>query len=154
MKSNQKRHIELLKRSEDLKNQGKDIFTENKEEYFELAGYNVAVEEYFFWQDRDQFALLLKNFLNKKIDGEFLCDEVFGMRRKLMIKCDKFKLELLSNSEKIQDFQPDERSKDFGGFLSRIYFNCDYFMEDYQNEKFYDSVKNNFLDFQKALDEE
>ena len=76
------------------------------------------------------------------------------MRRKLMIKCDKFKLELLSNSEKIQDFQPDERSKDFGGFLSRIYHNCDYFMADYQNEKFCDSVKNNFLDFQKALDEE
>ena len=50
MKYNQKRHIELLKRSQDLKNQRKNLFIENQEEDFELSEYNIAVEEHFFWQ--------------------------------------------------------------------------------------------------------
>ena len=48
MKYNQKRHIELLKRSQNLKNQRKNLFIENQEENFELSEYNIAVEEHFF----------------------------------------------------------------------------------------------------------
>ena len=103
MKYNQKRHIELLKRSQDLKNQRKNLFIENQEEDFELSEYNIAVEEHFFWQDRDQVALLMKNFLNKKIDGELFCDQVYGLRRKLINTCEKFNLELISRSEKMKD---------------------------------------------------
>ena len=51
MTYNQKRHIELLKRSQDLKNQRKNLFLENQEEDFELSEYNIAVEEHIFWQD-------------------------------------------------------------------------------------------------------
>ena len=47
----QKRHIELLKRSQDLKNQGKNLFHESREEDVELSEYNIAVEEYIFWQE-------------------------------------------------------------------------------------------------------
>jgi hypothetical protein len=36
MNYNQKRHIELLKHSQDLKNQRKNIFIENQKEDFEL----------------------------------------------------------------------------------------------------------------------
>jgi len=48
MKYNQKRHIKLLKRSQDLRNQRKSLFIENKEEDSELSKYNAAVEEHFF----------------------------------------------------------------------------------------------------------
>jgi len=37
MTYNQKIHCQLLKRSQDLKNQGKDLLTENSKEYFELS---------------------------------------------------------------------------------------------------------------------
>ena len=47
----QKRHIELLKRSQDLKNQGKNLFQESREEDVELSEYNIAVEEYILWQE-------------------------------------------------------------------------------------------------------
>jgi hypothetical protein len=156
MTYNQKRHIELLKRSQDLKNQKKNLFIENQEEDFELSEYNIAVEEHIFWQDRDQVALLMEDFLNKKIDGELFCDQVYGLRRKLINTCEKFKLELISSSEKIKDFQPDGRSKKLSGFLTDLYCECEYFAEaeDYQNEKFYDSIKNGFLNFQKALNKE
>ena len=53
MTYNQKRHIELLKRAQDLKNQGKNLFLENSEEDFELCKYNVAIERHIFWQDQD-----------------------------------------------------------------------------------------------------
>jgi hypothetical protein len=93
MTYNQKRHVELLKRSQDFKNQRKNLFIENQEEDFELSEYNIAVEEHFFWQDRDQVALFMKNFLNKKIDGKLFCDQVYGFRRKLINTCEKFNLD-------------------------------------------------------------
>ena len=73
----------------------------------------------------------MKNFLNKKIDDEFLCDQVCGFRRKLKNTCEKFDLELISSSEKIKDFQPDPRSYGFGSFLTWLYCECDNFDEDY-----------------------
>lgn len=48
MTYNQKRHVELLKRSQDLKNQRKNLFIENQEENFKLSEYNIAVEEHIF----------------------------------------------------------------------------------------------------------
>ena len=98
----------------------------------------------------------MKNFLNKKIDGKLFCDQVYGLRRRLIYTCEKFNLELISSSEKIKDFQPDRRSKKLSGFLTGLYCECEYFAEaeDYQNKEFSDSIKNGFLKFQKILNEE
>ena len=96
----------------------------------------------------------MEDFLNKKIDGELFCDQVYGLRRKLINTCEKFKLELISSSEKIKDFQPDGRSKKLSGFLTGLYCECEDFAEDYQNDVFYTSIKNGVLNFQKALNEE
>lgn len=70
MKYNPKRHIELLQRAEDFQQEGKDIFRENREEGFELLHYGAEVEAHFFWQDRDQLAFWMKNFLTQEIDDE------------------------------------------------------------------------------------
>ena len=152
MTYNQKRHIQLLKRSQDLKNQGKNLFIENREEDFELSEYNIAVAEHIFWQDRYQVALLMEDFLNRKIDGEELCGGVYGLRRKLINACEKFNLEL--GSEKVKNFQLDGRSKKLSGFLTGLYCECEHFAEDYENDEFYTSIKNGFLKFQKALNED
>ena len=42
MKYDKERHIELLKRSQDLKNKKNNLFIENQEEDFELSEYNIA----------------------------------------------------------------------------------------------------------------
>ena len=154
MTYNQKRHRQLLKRWQDLKNQRKNLFLENSEEDFELSEYNIAVEQHIFWQDRYQIALLMEDFLNQKIDGELFCDQVYGFRRKLINTCEKFKLELISSPEKIKDFQPDGRSKKLSGFLTGCFCYCDDFMEDYENEEFYTWIKNKFSYLQKVLDED
>ena len=46
MHYNKIRHLELLKRSQDFKSQGKLLFKENPEEYVELSEYNIAVKRY------------------------------------------------------------------------------------------------------------
>ena len=154
MTYNQKRYIQLLQREQDLKNQGKNLFIENREEDFELSEYKIAVEEHIFWQYRYQVASLMENFLNRKINGEEFCDGVYGLRRTLINTCEKFKLELTSGSEKIKAFQPDERSKKLNGFLTGLFCECDHFDEDYQTDEFYTFIRNGFLKFQKILNEE
>ena len=65
---NQQRHIQLLKRSQDFKDQGKSFYKESPEESLELSSYNAAVEENIFWQQRYKVAELMQDFLNRKID--------------------------------------------------------------------------------------
>ena len=149
---NQQRHIQLLKRSQDFKDQGKFFYKESPEESLELSSYNAAVEENIFWQQRYKVAELMQDFLNRKIDGQKFCDRVFGLRRNLMIASDKFLIQL--GAGEVKDFQPDPRSKKLSGFLSGLFCYCDDFMEDYENDQFSDAMQNGFLNFQKALNEE
>ena len=145
---NQQRHIQLLKRSQDFKDQGKSFYKESPEESLELSNYNIAVEKNIFWQQRYKVAELLQDFLNRKIDGQEFCDRVFGLRRNLMIVTKKFLIQL--GAGEVKDFQPDPRSKKLSGLFS----DCDDFMEDYENYQFFDAIQNGFLNFQKPLNEE
>ncbi len=152
MTYNQQRHIQLLKRSQDFKNQGKSFYKESPEESLELSSYNVAVEEKIFWEQRYKVDELMQDFLNRKIDGQEFCDRVFGLRRNLMIARDQFLVQL--GAGEVKDFQPDPRSKKLSGFLDGLFCYCDDFMEDYENDQFSNAMQNGFLNFQKALNEE
>ena len=152
MTYNQKRHIELLKRSEDLKNLGKSFYQESKDEYLELSKYEGAIQSYLYWKSRTLFVLLMEKFVNKIISGEEFSNSFLELRQRLIYECDGFLKEL--GSEKLKDFQLDPRSYGFGSLISFLRAECDNFSEDYQNEEFYDSIKDCFLKLQKALNEE
>ena len=148
---NQQNHIQLLKRDQDFKNQGKSFYKERPEESLELSNYNAAVEQHIFWEERFKVDELMQDFLNRKIDGQEFCDRVFGLRRNLMIACD-FLVQL--SAGEVTDFHPDPRSKKLRGFLTGLFCYCDDFMEDYENDQFSNAMQNGFLNFQKALNEE
>nr|YP_010472256.1 hypothetical protein NDC64_pgp087 [Navicula tsukamotoi]UVG41721.1 hypothetical protein [Navicula tsukamotoi]UVG41865.1 hypothetical protein [Navicula tsukamotoi] len=152
MTYNQKRYIELLKRSEDFKNLGKSFYQESKDEYLELSEYEGAIQSYLYWKSRTLFALLMEKFVNRIISGEEFSDSFLELRQRLIYECDSFRKELAS--EKLKDFQLDSRSYGFGSLISFLRAECDNFSEDYQNEEFYDSIKDCFLKLQKALNEE
>nr|UZC30168.1 hypothetical protein [Entomoneis sp.] len=152
MTYNQKRHIELLKRSEDLNNLGKSFYQESKDEYLELSKYEGAIQSYLYWKSRTLFVLLMEKFVNRIISGEEFSNSFFELRQRLIYECDGFLKELIS--ETLKDFQLDPRSNGFGSFISFLRAECDNFSEDYQNEEFYDSIKDCFLKLQKALNEE
>jgi hypothetical protein len=92
----------------------------------------------------------MEKFVNGIIDGQEFSDSFLELR--LIYTCDEFIEEL--DSEKLKNFQPDLRSTGFGGLISFLRAECDNFSEDYQNEEFYDSIKDCFLKLQKVLNEE
>ena len=152
MTYNQKRYIKLLKRSEDLKNLGKSFYQESKDEYLELSKYEGAIQSYLYWKSRTLFVLLMEKFVNKIINGEEFSNSFLELRQRLIYECDGFLKEL--GSEKLKNFQLDPRSYGFVSLISFLRAECDNFSEDYQNEEFYDSIKDCFLKLQKALNEE
>ena len=152
MTYNRNRHLELLKRSQYFKNQGKSFYRESTHEYLELSKYEGAIQSYIYWKNRRQFALLMEKFINGIIDGQEFSDSFLELRRKLIDTCDELIVEL--GSGKVKDFQIDGRSTGFGSLISFLRAECDNFSEDYQNEEFYDSIKDCFLKLQKVLNEE
>ena len=152
MTYNQKRYIELLKRSEDLENLGKSFYQVSEDEYLELSDYEADIASYIYWKSRTLFVLLMEKFVNKIISGEEFSDSFFELSQRLIYECDDFLKDL--GSEKLKDFQLDPRSYGFGTLISFLRAECDNFSEDYQNEEFYDSIKDCFLKLRKALNEE
>ena len=149
---NRNRHLKLLKRSQTLEKQGKSLYQKSTNEYLELSRYEGAIQSYIYWESRRQFALLMKKFVTGIIDGEEFSDSFCELRQKLTDKCDEFIVEL--DSDKLKDFNPDLRSTGFGSFISFLRAECDNFSEDYQNDEFYNSIKDCFLKLRKVLDEE
>jgi hypothetical protein len=152
MTYNKERHKQLVIRSQDLKNLGKSFYQESKDEYLELSKYEGAIQSYLYWKSRTLFVLLMEKFVNRIISGEEFNDSFLELRQRLIYECDDFLKEL--GSEKLKDFQLDPRSYGFGSLISFLRAECDNFSEDYQNEEFYDSIKDCFLKLQKALNEE
>ena len=68
MTYNKERHKQLVIRSQDLKNQGKNLFLENPEQDSELSKYNIAIKEQVFWTHLEKFVLIMKNFLDNILD--------------------------------------------------------------------------------------
>jgi len=147
---NQKRYFELLKRSQNLKKHGKDFYFENEKDYLELCDYQAALEDHAFWKSRRQFALLMENFINGIIDGEKFSDNFSVLYRKTLDAYNTLKIDF----ERLKDFQPDVRSKGFGGLISFLRAECDNFEEDYDNDEFFDSIKEICFKLQEVLDKE
>jgi len=117
-----------------------------------LCRYDGAIAEHIYWKNRDEFALLMGNFVNRKINGENFSEDFSFLFQQLKNTHSEFISELVS--EKLKDFQPDVRSAKFGSLMSFLRAKYDNFSEDYNNKQFYDYIKNCFLKLQKVLNEE
>ena len=67
----------------------------------------------------------MEDYLNRKIDSHKFHDLVFGLRNKHLLKCKEFTSKLVSGEIKI--FFPDKKSYKLKGFLSALYFECEHF---------------------------
>ena len=141
-----------MKRSLDSLNQGKSFYQENPDDYFELSKYQKTIQSYIYWKKRRLFLLLMEKFSNRIISGEEFNDSFLQLCQRLIYESNGFLKKL--SSEKVKNFQTDLRSNGFGSLISFLRAECDNFSDDYQNEEFYDSIKDCFLKLQKALNEE
>jgi hypothetical protein len=131
MDYNRKRHKQLVIRSQDLKNQGKSLFIENPEEDSELSKYNIAVEEQVFWTYREDFFLLMKNF----IDNIFDFDEFETAFSLLYWKTSKEVDMFIINLKQIDKFQPSPRPYRFASFIISIFRQFEEVDEEYCTEQ-------------------
>ena len=102
MDYNQKRHKQLVIRSQDFKNLGKSFYQESKDEYLELSKYEGAIQSYLYWKNTTLFVLLVEKFVNRIISDEEFSDSFRELRQRLIYECDSFLKELVS--EKLKDW--------------------------------------------------
>ena len=131
MTYNKERHKQLVIRSQDLKNQGKNLFLENPEEDSELSKYNIAVEEQVFWTHREKFVLIMKNFLDNILDFDEFETAFSLLYRKTTEEVDMFIIDL----KQIEKFQPSTRSYRFASVLGSIYRQFEEVEDEYCTEQ-------------------
>ncbi|NNE31900.1 MAG: hypothetical protein HKN40_05975 [Winogradskyella sp.] len=145
MTYNKERHKQLVIRSQDLKNQGKNLFLENPEEDSELSKYNIAVEEQVFWTHREDFFLLMKNFIDNIINFDEFETAFSLLYRKTSEEVDMFIIDL----KQIEKFQPSTRSYRFASVIGSIYRQFEEVEDEYCTEQeVKDYVKEAYLKFQ------
>jgi len=103
------RYLELLQYFQDLESQGKSFWI-GEEKYLELLSCMIVLKDHFYYQKKDQYVWLLKDFINRKIDGKEFETKFFQM-----FYADYNWDELLKT-----DFELDPQSKGFWGLLTGI----------------------------------
>ena len=61
------RYIELLKKEEFLKNEGRSLFNENREEDLELLSYSVILENQIYYNRKAEYIFLVEKYLREII---------------------------------------------------------------------------------------
>ena len=151
---NKKRHFELLKYSQDLKQQGKFISGESRNGYLELLKYSAMLASHLGWETRDQYVKLLNEFMEKKIDIPEFC-QAFCRRSELN---DEVVDTLESNFILLS---PHEKSVEFSDFMEEIFSCCEAYNGDPEpfrtsydigETEFRDSVEKTYFRLQKFLE--
>ena len=157
MNYNLTRHIELLKPYQDYKNIGKELSEEEPENFLEFWGYQLAIENHLYWNNRFIIFSIVEKFLNGSIDRKELSYSIFALQRAVTGEVALRSSKLVSeySSGKFQDLNLNFRFKgpeNFGSFLLIL---CDYYddyEDDSKNQKFSEEVKDWFLKFKEDVD--
>ena len=120
MTYNKVRHLELLKRFLDFEKQGKntyDLYLENRDEYMELLHYRGRLEDHAFWKSKEQFVLLMENYVHNSIDFDHF-EIAFSRLWKETFRADRaFQMDL----KRVKNLKLDPRSEGFGSFITAVF---------------------------------
>ncbi len=151
MDYNKKRHKELVIRAQDFKNQGKNIFRESPKEFSELAKYDIAVEEQVFWTHRENFVLIMKNFLDNILDFDEFETAFSLLYEEVRKEVNMLRIDL----KHIETFQPSTRPSRFASFISSIFRQFEEVEDECcTQQEVKDYVKKVYFKFQNCLNEE
>lgn len=144
------RHIELEKRSQDLAKQGKLIFWENPKEDAELNQFRIVLFHEILWRRRNEFALIMKNFVNNSIQMEKFETEFSLLYRKTCQEYRTYQNDL-KKLEKL-DLHPISSECGFSSFIVSIFRQFEVLEDEECSEQdVKDLVKNNFIFMQAYL---
>ena len=67
MEYNKKKHLNLLKYSQKLRQEGKCIYDESEKDFFELREYTIMMMDHLHWENRMEYFELIEQLLNGPI---------------------------------------------------------------------------------------
>lgn len=114
---NKIRHLKLLRRFLNFRKQGRDLYRENKDEYMELQEYRCALYHHIFWKSKEQFVLLMDNFIHDFIDMEQFEIAFSQLWWENMKAYDAFEIDLKG----LKNFELDPKSNKFGSSITSVF---------------------------------
>nr|WAK84912.1 hypothetical protein [Amicula sp. isolate GU52X-4 cfCalB7]WAK84980.1 hypothetical protein [Amicula sp. isolate GU52X-4 cfCalB7] len=110
-KYNKIEHLKLLKRSLELKKQNKRLSIEDE---MKLYRQNDIIISNFFWQKKDQFIILIENFLNNSINLEEFDPYFSHLWNTTIIETKPFYKDI----KQVENFKPDPILNKFPKFCN------------------------------------
>jgi hypothetical protein len=92
MKYNKKNHLNLLKYSQKLEQEKKDIYDESREDFLKLREYSAMMIAHLHWENREHYFELIEkllngpvNFLHLRKKYRSVSDAVEGLEAELIL---------------------------------------------------------------------
>jgi len=103
-------YLELIEKETALANQNKSLFSENRSEFMELLDYQASVEREITYSRKNNYFLLINNYLKQLITPSEFRIEILKMEKQDGTKAKKIfqdsqQLSLFSFVEKLEDFK-------------------------------------------------
>ena len=144
MKYNSQKYIELLKESNSLKKQGKNLRIQDKTKYSTLLKYGIQLSDFIHWEKKSHYLNLLKLFVNSKIDGVTFVErylEIFYSNEEIIRILEK-------DFERLASIQLNLKSFGFTEWISELELCCDEFYPDFEPQ---DNVRFRFAKNEEQL---
>lgn len=94
------RYLELIEKEIALANQNKSLFSENHSEFIELLDYQASVERQITYSRKNNYFLLINNYLKQLITPSEFQTEILKMEKQDGTKAEK----TLQNSQQLSLF--------------------------------------------------
>jgi hypothetical protein len=134
-------YIKLLKKAESLKTEGKSLWNENREEYFELLSYGILLEGQISYNRKDDYLSLIEDYRRGTIDAV-----IFRLAFLKMSREDNQTLDILKKDlKRLSTFSIDSKSEGFSSLIGEILGICDALF-DFDSEDSSEITENQFRD--------
>lgn len=148
MKFNIVEYIKLLEKEKILESKSYSLYSENEEENSRLLSYRITLDDQICYNNRYEYQFLIKSYLSEKMSTLAFILVFFKLFR-----IDHDRLEPIEKDfKRLSTFSIDSKSKNFATFISEIFEDCDYSLDENcknTEEEFKDSIKKKYSQIQK-----
>lgn len=90
-----------------------------------LINYNIIVESGIFWQSRQAYLNLLKDFSAKRIEAVDFRDKFFTLRIENMVKAEEICYQIEEGEKPILNLYYNSKVEDFSSAINELYLEID-----------------------------
>ena len=99
-----------------------------------LINYNIIVESGIFWQSRQAYLNLLKDFSAKRIEAVDFRDKFFTLRIENMVKAEEICYQIEEGEKPILNLYYNSKVEDFSSAINELYLEIDRYDSNLEND--------------------